>query len=97
GGFPPFTFHWSSSAVNDSAILIDTGGTYALTVTDAAGCSATHSVLVVATPKLVIDTVEENLAPCQPNTLLSTALVSFHGGEAGYTILWSSGETTNQA
>ena len=95
-GFPPFHYHWSSSSIDSSAITISTAGNYSLTVTDSIGCEYFQSILISGSPALRIDSLHENLDPCDPN-LFSSAVVYVSGGSPPVTYTWNSGESTNFA
>lgn len=81
------TYEWSIASSQTSSLVIDTAGTYGLTVTDNNGCvgatSATVTTLVAPTPAIIGD-----LAFCPGD---STELSS----DASYpTYLWSNGATS---
>ena len=89
GGVGPYTYAWSNGAttvdLNDVA-----AGTYSLTVTDAAGCTAESSA-----------TIEDSDAPMASATVIHTtcgenngsATVTSTGGQAPYSYVWSSADT----
>jgi hypothetical protein len=49
GGTAPFTYDWSTGETS-SSIVVSQDGTYCVTITDAAGCTATSCISVVFTP-----------------------------------------------
>jgi PKD repeat protein len=79
------SYEWSTGISDTSQILVNTSGTYFVTVTDANGASATDSieVIVYALPEinLGVDISAEN------NTVLDA-------GNSFFEYLWSTGETT---
>ncbi|MEA3446576.1 MAG: gliding motility-associated C-terminal domain-containing protein, partial [Bacteroidota bacterium] len=94
GGVAPFSFAWSSGPTTEDLSNIQ-AGSYAVTVTDANGCSTQAP-----------DSVSE---PPQPiNAALSATDVSCYGGNNGtittivtggtqpYSFIWSNGSGTNQ-
>ena len=92
GENPPFTGLWSNGVVgltnNDLG-----AGTYSITVTDGAGCTASSSFTVTAPPLLTVSvlTTDETSAGANDGTAEATA----SGGTPGYTYLWSNGSTTD--
>ena len=94
-GATPYTYQWSNNLPNQANHSRVAAGNYEVTVTDANGCSASASVVVVETAALVISIVTEGA--CDASTGAATAMVS--GGSPRYTYLWSddSGQQTQQA
>ncbi|MBK8564064.1 MAG: gliding motility-associated C-terminal domain-containing protein [Saprospiraceae bacterium] len=76
---------WSTGATS-SSVSISTPGNYAVTVTDANGCTALANALLTLAPPLPL-TIASNLAPCQVSATLSAGT-----GFASY--LWSNGAAT---
>lgn len=79
------TFHWSTNASTQS-ITAASSGTYAVTVTNASGCSASASVQVTINSK-----------PTQalgPDISLCGGSVTLDAGNAGSTYAWSTSATT---
>jgi hypothetical protein len=88
-GTPSYTYIWSNGATTqDLSNLV--AGTYAVTVTDAVGCSAFSSATITQAPAMVLTTTQVN-ALC--NSLGSIDL-SVSGGTPGYTYEWSNGAST---
>lgn len=95
-GVAPYSFSWTgpngfTAATED---LVNIGaGTYSVTVTDAAGCSRTHSASVAAPAPLTgslspsIQPFGENIA-CHGGTT-GTLSLSLNGGTAPYAVQWS--------
>lgn len=93
GGTPPYTYVWNNGT--SGASLSNIGeGTYAVTVTDANGCSGSESVSVAGS-NLVI-TIDATSPACGVGaTGSATAIVA--GGTAPFTFNWTSGSTTATA
>lgn len=92
GEQPPFTGVWSNGVIgltnNDLA-----AGTYTVTVSDIAGCTASSSFTVTAPPVLTVSvlTTDETSAGANDGTAVATP----SGGTPGYTYLWSNGSTAD--
>jgi large repetitive protein len=83
------SYLWSTGATTQ-AINVTTGGNYTVTVTNAAGCSATsapRSVTVNANPSTPVITAGGPTTFCPGGSVALTA-------PAGLTYLWSNGATT---
>ncbi len=93
GGTPPYLFLWSNSA---TTAIIDniSAGTYTVTVTDGAGCSATRTFTLPANTQGLSVTVVSTPANCSGAG--GAASVSVTGGQAPYQYEWNTGETTFQ-
>ncbi len=88
GGVQPYTYLWSiggtTQTINNLA-----PGTYAVTVTDALGCSAFTSVVVPAAPAFNLNITSTNVTTCGANN--GTATVTVLQGLPPYTYQWSNG------
>jgi len=94
GGTTPYTYHW----INNQTTATATGliaGAYAVTVTDAQGCSTTTTVTLTQ-PTPVTASVTKTDPLCN-NAANGTATVTAGGGTPGYTYLWSNTQTTPTA
>lgn len=91
GGTEPFNYLWSTG---EETAEIDslTPGMYSITVTDAAGCSASEEVEVKDVPPLDIMIGGISVVCGAGNTGSASANVS--GGSAPYTYEWSTGATS---
>ncbi len=80
------TYRWSTGATT-AAVSVSTAGTYSLTVTSGAGCSAltSASVMVNAVP---VASIAGNLSICAGQTTTLTA-------SGGNTYRWTTGATTS--
>lgn len=80
------SYLWSTGATT-RAITVSTGGTYSVTVTNAAGCDATDAIVINVNPKPVVD-LGPNISTCVGTPVLLDA------GNPGATYSWSTGATT---
>ncbi|MCB9230265.1 MAG: right-handed parallel beta-helix repeat-containing protein [Bacteroidia bacterium] len=85
-GNPGATYLWQNNSTAQS-ISGTTSGTYYVTVTNAAGCSATDSVVITVASKPIV-----NLGPNQ--VVCNGQSVTMNAGNPGHTYLWSTGATT---
>jgi uncharacterized repeat protein (TIGR01451 family) len=90
GGTPPFTYQWSNGATTQNISGLAPGN-YAVTVTDAGGCTLT----VVGTVGNV-GGLNLSMTAVQPTcgTANGSLQVNASGGTPPYTYLWSNGGTT---
>ncbi len=89
GGTSPYTFAWSNGASGSTQTNVPLGS-YALTVTDAAGCTRVDtSIFYLLTPPWNVS------AAATPTTCFGQSdgaiSVSISGGQGLYTFLWSNG------
>ncbi len=92
GGTGAFTYKWNNPGMSTTATVSNLApGTYTVTVTDAAGCTATAAVSIAASlpPNVVI--VASTNANCSTP---GSATASVSGGTPTYKYIWSNGETT---
>lgn len=93
GGTAPYTYLWSNNATGATVSNL-APGTYSVTATDAAGCTASASVTISsAIPPNVVITASSNAKCDQPGS----ATASASGGSGTYTYLWDNNETTAKA
>jgi large repetitive protein len=90
GGTGTFSYLWSNGATTTSTIVYT--GTYAITVTDAAGCTANNSVSVIASNSTL--TASVNQPPVLCNGATTTITASATGGFGGYSYSWNTGATS---
>ncbi len=95
GGTAPYSYQWSN-AQTISSIQNLTAGVYAVTALDSEGCSVTASLTVNEPDSFIIDITNVSNASCF-NTADGSASASVGGTTAGYSFLWSNGETTATA
>ncbi|WCL81397.1 zinc-dependent metalloprotease family protein [Saprospira sp. CCB-QB6] len=89
-GTTPYTYLWSNgqTTATISGLL---AGTYTVSITDASGCT-TVATAVVNEPTALVATTASTDESCAGND--GTATVTVSGGTAGYSFLWSDGQTT---
>ena len=92
GGTAPFTFAWSNGA-NTATINTLIAGTYTVTITDNAGCTATASTTVTEPTAVVVTTTVNNNVSCNAGNDGAIS-ASTSGGFAPTTLLWSTRATT---
>ncbi|NUQ23548.1 MAG: gliding motility-associated C-terminal domain-containing protein [Saprospiraceae bacterium] len=89
GGLAPLTFDWNIDALDGTEDPVSlAAGTYAVTVSDAAGCSATTSVTLIEPPVLILSCAQVSDVTTVNGTD-GSGTVTFSGGTAPYTISWS--------
>lgn len=93
GGTAPFAYTWSNGLTTAKASDLPPG-TYAVTVTDAAGCSQKETITIQQPDPLSITGIVSD-QPCQQDASGSISLTA-SGGRAPYTYLWNTGQTANQ-
>ena len=96
GGSPGYTFSWSpgnNTTATASSLL---GGSYVVTVTDAAGCTQTASTTVTSIGGANLLLQQVNDVSCAGGAD-GSATISATGGTSPYTYLWSTGSTTTNA
>ncbi len=91
GGSMPYTFSWSNGAMTEDLSGLPSG-TYALTVTDAEGCTATAEATIEAPDALQVTLNKTDIFCDDDATGSITAVVT--GGTPAYTYEWSNGATT---
>ncbi len=84
-GNPGSTYLWNNSATTQT-ITAATSGTYAVTVTNANGCSSSDAIMLQFNP-LPSDALQDV-------TSCITAPVTLNAGNAGSNYIWSTGATT---
>lgn len=92
GGKPPYQYTWSSNSGKDETLTSLGAGKYSVTVTDAAGQTATMAKELTSSPVLnvsveIMDFANENAANGQGQAKVS-------GGVPPYSYLWANGEKT---
>ena len=89
GGTPPYTYSWSPSGGNSSAVSnLFAGTSNVVMVTDNAGCVSTKT-LTVTQPAAITGSVSTNPAACASANGTATASVS--GGAGSFSYLWTPG------
>jgi len=93
GGTTPIDYYWNNAETSSSLSGL-CADTYFLTVTDAAGCIDTATV-VLTEPSEIVTTVNTNDSDCGINN--GNATVGASGGQSPYAYLWSSGDVATTA
>ena len=88
-GQAPYSYNWSNNTSNQ-AINNLAEGMYSLTVTDANGCTATESTVVVAPSIIELEVYIVNESCDSSGSITISNLV---GGTPPYQVLWSNGST----
>ncbi len=93
GGVGPYTYNWANGETVAAPINLCAGNN-ALTVTDADGCTATHSISTSSNATLSLDNiaVDNNVSCNGASDGQATATIS--GGTAPYGYLWENNQTT---
>ncbi len=89
GGTPPYAFNWSGGLPNTQVVQNLVAGTYALTITDANGCTATTSATVNQIIPVIVS-IQSTPVSCTSTNDGSINLTV--AAPASY--LWSNGATT---
>lgn len=88
GGTAPYTYSWNTGAASPNISFLK-AGTYTLTVTDNAGCTASKST-VITQPKILATSIKLTNETCNYlNDGTATVLIS--GGVPAYSYLWQPG------
>ncbi len=89
GGTAPFTYQWNPGSLNSPTIVgLESGATYAVTVTDGSGCTKTSSVSIGSNPAL---TLSETVTGCTNSAAIDLAV---SGGSTPYVYTWDNGMNT---
>jgi gliding motility-associated-like protein len=91
GGTAPYTYLWQPGGQTTSSLNNLCAGVYFISVTDAAGCIVTDSVVISGPTQIVTNqaVVNTDCGACIGSITLNPS-----GGTAPYTFLWSTGATT---
>jgi Ig-like domain CHU_C associated/SprB repeat/Secretion system C-terminal sorting domain len=91
GGIAPFTYNWSNSQSTQDLVNLS-AGTYTVTFTDAAGCTANLSD-TVGEPTLMVSSIQATDLQCSG---MSTGALDLtvSGGTPAYTYQWNNLATT---
>ncbi|MES2284801.1 MAG: SprB repeat-containing protein, partial [Bacteroidota bacterium] len=92
GGTPTYTYLWAPGGETTATISNLSAGTFTVTATDNAGCTATKFVIITQPLALVANTTVTNETCNSTNDGTATAVPS--GGTSGYTYLWLPGALT---
>lgn len=90
-----YTYQWNTGATTDSIFNLS-AGSYSVTVTDEAGCSANQTILVTAAPLPVIDSTSTTDVKCFGNAT-GNATINVSSGATPYTYVWTGSTTSTSA
>ncbi|CAG0999820.1 MAG: T9SS type B sorting domain-containing protein [Bacteroidetes bacterium] len=89
GGTPGYTYSWNTNPIQTTQTAINLSqGTYTVTITDNAGCTANHNVNVWNTSGGITTTKMFTPVLCNGDSN-GTATVTPSGGTPGYLYLWN--------
>src|SRR5690554_3184177 len=89
GGTEPYSYSWSHSSTETSDTASNlTPGTYTVTVTDAKGCSTSHSFVITQPIPLAVSLVSKEDVTCNGGND-GEIVVDVVGDYAPYTLAWS--------
>ena len=94
GGKEPYTYKWNSGGATAELTNLS-GGTYTLTVTDAAGQSGSFTTTITSPQPLAVSVKVES--PASTNLKDGKASVVVTGGSGKYSYAWDTGEKTSKA
>ncbi len=93
GGTAPFNYNWSSPAISGTGNFGIAAGAYAVTITDANGCTGVQNFTITEPAALSLGT-SSTPAGCF-GTSTGTVTTSISGGTAPYSYLWSNNAITS--
>jgi len=85
GGSAPYVYLWNNGATTVNLSNVN-GGSYTLNITDASGCTASQSVVVIEPTGMSLNT---SMVPATCGGADGTATVNVSGGQAPYTYSWN--------
>lgn len=92
GGTGPITFHWNYQNDTTATISSVPAGSYSVTITDTAGCSATTTYTVSQPIQIIPNLTYSSLICFGAHT--GNACISPAGGTPGYTYTWNTADTS---
>lgn len=90
GGTPPYAIQWSNGQTSENLLGI-TSGQYAVTITDASGCTINRLFEVKRPSALAVTAFQRTNVQCDPRVVEEEINITVSGGIAPYTISWSGG------
>ncbi len=91
-GLAPFSFVWSTGDTTQNLTGIE-AGTYTVAVLDRNGCAVIMTIVLEEPDEITITATDITPPTCE-GAANGELTVTVSGGEAPYTILWSTGDTT---
>ena len=91
GGTAPYGFNWSNGSVGEDLLDIP-AGSYSVIVSDANGCTISPALMVGGTPALVTTAAITDAGCAGDNN--GAIDLTIEGGTGTYSILWSTGATS---
>src|ERR1019366_8409746 len=88
-GQSPYNYMWSTSATLENVVGL-AKGSYSVTVTDNAGCSAITSTTITEPAALALSSSFNN-PTCPTNNYDGSIMLSVTGGSTPYQFVWSNG------
>jgi len=95
GGTPPYAYHWSDGQAGQS-FVVETAGTFTVTLTDANQCTAVSGLSVELPAGLEGAVASIGPATCQEADDGSATVEAF-GGTPPYSFLWGDGQSGAEA
>ena len=92
-GTGPFTYLWSPSGGTNTSATNLTAGNYSVTVTDANGCTSSANIAIIQ-PTALVAQVTTSPTLCFGDAS-GSASTNVTGGTAGYTYLWTPGNSNS--
>ena len=96
GGNPPYTYAWSNGMFGVGVANNLAAGTYAITITDASGCSAS-AFAVVANSSASLSIQDSLTVPSACGACSGLVYTTILGGISPYTYLWNGTDTRMNA
>lgn len=90
GGTPPFQYAWSNGVTTEDLNGIPAGN-YAVTVTDASGCSKSAQFSISRPAPITIGVVTETISNCDTKVVRQKFVAQVSGGIPPFVYHWSSG------
>ena len=90
GGTTPYRYLWSNGSTSQNLTNI-APGSYAVTVTDARGCTQSRTFSVIRPQVLTINVITDTFADCDAQLVKQRFEARISGGVPPYTLAWSSG------
>jgi hypothetical protein len=96
GGTSPYTYSWTPGGGNTASISGLSTGVYSVSVTDAAGCSATGAAAVSNAGLTITLSITHNIT-CSGSDVGAISVANVSGGISPYTYSWSPVSSTNSS